>query len=163
MNRENMTAQETPTPTRTTVLHVGGLQWATSARGIEHTLTARPGVLQVDANALSQTATVIFDPTRTSLDELQGWIRECGYHCAGESVPTHVCAPADQLPTPTHHHDHGAHPSHPPLPGTPPEIHPAAEPDHGEHAGHAAPETSCLLYTSPSPRDRQKSRMPSSA
>ena len=27
----------------------------------------------------------------------------------------------------------------------------------------AAPATSCLLYTSPSPRDRQKSRMPSSA
>ena len=25
------------------------------------------------------------------------------------------------------------------------------------------PETPCLLYTSPSPRDRQKSRMPSSA
>ena len=27
----------------------------------------------------------------------------------------------------------------------------------------AAPEEPCLLYTSPSPRDRQKSRMPSSA
>ena len=27
----------------------------------------------------------------------------------------------------------------------------------------AAQELSCLLYTSPSPRDRQKSRMPSSA
>ena len=27
----------------------------------------------------------------------------------------------------------------------------------------AAPSTFCLLYTSPSPRDRQKSRMPSSA
>ena len=26
-----------------------------------------------------------------------------------------------------------------------------------------APENTCLLYTSPSPRDRQKSRMPSSA
>ena len=26
-----------------------------------------------------------------------------------------------------------------------------------------APATDCLLYTSPSPRDRQKSRMPSSA
>ena len=26
-----------------------------------------------------------------------------------------------------------------------------------------APDTTCLLYTSPSPRDRQKSRMPSSA
>ena len=33
-------------------------------------------------------------------------------------------------------------------------------------AGHAPTEavpTACLLYTSPSPRDRQKSRMPSSA
>ena len=29
--------------------------------------------------------------------------------------------------------------------------------------GGATSSTSCLLYTSPSPRDRQKSRMPSSA
>ena len=29
--------------------------------------------------------------------------------------------------------------------------------------GAAAERQSCLLYTSPSPRDRQKSRMPSSA
>ena len=29
--------------------------------------------------------------------------------------------------------------------------------------GLAAPQIGCLLYTSPSPRDRQKSRMPSSA
>ena len=29
--------------------------------------------------------------------------------------------------------------------------------------GSFAPLVSCLLYTSPSPRDRQKSRMPSSA
>eukprot|EP01015_Nassula_variabilis_P030948 TRINITY_DN6891_c0_g1_i1.p1 TRINITY_DN6891_c0_g1~~TRINITY_DN6891_c0_g1_i1.p1 ORF type:complete len:188 (+),score=46.34 TRINITY_DN6891_c0_g1_i1:63-626(+) len=32
--------------------------------------------------------------------------------------------------------------------------------DNGEEFGHLDP---CLLYTSPSPRDRQKSRMPSSA
>jgi len=133
-----MTAQETPTPTRMTVLHVGGLQWATSARSVEHTLTARPGVIDVEANALSQTATVTFDSTRTTLDDLQGWIRECGYHCAGESVPTHVCAPADQLPIATRHQSHGAHIAQHSLPGTPPEIHPAAEPDHGEHAGHPA-------------------------
>ena len=31
-----------------------------------------------------------------------------------------------------------------------------------EHLGRAV-YTGCLLYTSPSPRDRQKSRMPSSA
>ena len=32
-----------------------------------------------------------------------------------------------------------------------------------QYPGHAAPHWPCLLYTSPSPRDRQKSRMPSSA
>ena len=34
---------------------------------------------------------------------------------------------------------------------------------YGESAEMTAPSTICLLYTSPSPRDRQKSRMPSSA
>ena len=32
-----------------------------------------------------------------------------------------------------------------------------------ENIGYAAATEICLLYTSPSPRDRQKSRMPSSA
>ena len=31
------------------------------------------------------------------------------------------------------------------------------------HSNTRADSTACLLYTSPSPRDRQKSRMPSSA
>jgi len=139
-----MTTQETPTPTRVVVVHVGGLQWATSARSIEHTLTARPGVLDVEANAVSQTATITFDPTRTSLDELQAWVRECGYHCAGESVPTHVCAPADQLATPGRHADHGAHSDHHAVPGQSrhahrgAEVHPEGEGEPGEHAGHPA-------------------------
>ena len=33
----------------------------------------------------------------------------------------------------------------------------------GAHFSDAAYSEACLLYTSPSPRDRQKSRMPSSA
>ncbi|MBK8460634.1 MAG: heavy metal translocating P-type ATPase [Micropruina sp.] len=90
--------------TRTTVLHVGGLHWASSAAGIERVLSGRPGVLEVEANAVSQTATVTFDPESTSVDHLGEWVRECGYHCAGESVPTHVCEPqSDNRP-----HDHGA-------------------------------------------------------
>ena len=32
-----------------------------------------------------------------------------------------------------------------------------------QHIGNSARHQTCLLYTSPSPRDRQKSRMPSSA
>jgi P-type Cu2+ transporter len=135
-----MTAQETPTPTRVVVVHVGGLQWATSARSIEHTLTARPGVLDVEANAVSQTATITFDPTRTTLDDLQTWVRECGYHCAGESLPTHVCAPAEQLDEPGRH-EGGAHPARRAVPGPPRQISASTvlEPDHGAHAGRAAP------------------------
>jgi Cu2+-exporting ATPase len=137
-----MTTQETPTPTKMAVLHVGGLHWATSVGGIERALAARPGVLAVDANAISQTATVTYDPTRTRLDDLQSWIRECGYHCAGESVPTHVCEPADQIPSPTLHQGHGAHDAHHSVAGTPRETQPAAEPDHGEHGAHPAPSMS---------------------
>src|SRR5450759_568017 len=135
-----MTTNETATPTQRTILHVGGLHWATSARGIEHTLTARPGVLGVEASALSQTATITFDPTRTSLDDLQTWIRECGYHCAGESLPTHVCAPAAQLDEPGRH-ECGAHPARRSVPGPPPQISASTvlEPNHGAQAGHAAP------------------------
>ena len=137
-----MTTQQTPAQARTTVLHVGGLQWATSARGVEHTLADRPGVLDVEASAVSQTATVTFDPAHTSREDLQGWIRECGYHCAGESLPTHVCAPADQVTAPSRHQGHGAHAGHHGAPGTPQEIPVVVAPDHGEHAGHPAPATS---------------------
>ena len=35
--------------------------------------------------------------------------------------------------------------------------------DGGIGMGFGVTSTTCLLYTSPSPRDRQKSRMPSSA
>ena len=37
------------------------------------------------------------------------------------------------------------------------------QPEHAEWLAAKIQPTSCLLYTSPSPRDRQKSRMPSSA
>ena len=34
-----------------------------------------------------QTATVTYDPARTSVAELAGWVRDCGYHCAGPVGP----------------------------------------------------------------------------
>ncbi|MGD9527683.1 MAG: heavy metal translocating P-type ATPase, partial [Pseudonocardia sp.] len=42
---------------------------------------------------VAQTATVVYDPEATSVAELAGWIRDCGYHCQGRSVPHHVCDP----------------------------------------------------------------------
>jgi Cu2+-exporting ATPase len=77
----------------TTVLHVGGLHYASEKAVVEHALGGRPGVVAVEANPVSQTATVTFDPDITSVADLQTWIEECGYHCAGRSVPGHVCDP----------------------------------------------------------------------
>lgn len=78
---------------RTVVLELDGLHWATQRQAVEATLGRRIGVTAVDANPVSQTATVTFDPSLTSVEELAGWVEECGYHCRGESVPDHVCAP----------------------------------------------------------------------
>lgn len=99
----------------TVVLEVQGLNWATQKATIEAVLGRRQGVLGVDANPVAQTATVTVDTTRTSVAELRTWVEECGYHCAGQSVPGHIC---DPLAEPVHAeveagqvapHDH-AHP-----------------------------------------------------
>ena len=75
------------------VIEVSGVQWATQKHAVESVLGARPGVDSVVANPVAQTATVRFDPRITSIVDLQRWVRECGYHCAGLSVPSHVCDP----------------------------------------------------------------------
>lgn len=77
----------------TAVLDVRGLYWASEQNVVAAVLGRRPGVLGVEVNPVAQTATVVFDPGRTSLAELRGWVTECGYHCAGQSVPAHVCDP----------------------------------------------------------------------
>lgn len=60
---------------------------------VEKAIGRRPGVEEVEANPVAQTATVTYDPDRTSVEELRDWIIECGYHCAGQSVPEHICDP----------------------------------------------------------------------
>jgi Cu2+-exporting ATPase len=103
---ERVGMSTTVTDPTTVVLHVGGLQYASEQSVVEGVLGRRPGVICVQANPVAQTATVSFDPQRTSIVELQRWVRECGYHCAGQSVPGHVC---DPLVSPDHGpHDHAA-------------------------------------------------------
>jgi P-type Cu2+ transporter len=80
----------------TVIVHTGGLNWATEKNVVERRLGQRPGVLLVDANPVAQTATVTIDPATTSIADLQGWIRDCGLHCAGMSVPSHVCDPMEE-------------------------------------------------------------------
>ncbi|EHB55262.1 heavy metal translocating P-type ATPase [Mycolicibacterium rhodesiae JS60] len=82
--------------TTKTVLDVRGLHWATSASVVESTLLRRPGVSAVQANAVNQTATVVFDSDATSIAELAKWVQDCGFHCAGRSVPDHMCDPMSE-------------------------------------------------------------------
>lgn len=76
--------------TRSVVLELDGLHWATQRSTVEAVLGRQPGVVAVAANPTAQTATVTYDPDRTSIEELAGWVRDCGYHCRGESVPDHI-------------------------------------------------------------------------
>jgi Cu2+-exporting ATPase len=105
----------------TAVLHVGGLNYASQKSVVERALGRRPGVLAVDANPVAQTATVTYDAAQTSIEELRRWVEECGMHCAGQSVPGHMCDPmaephaavhdhaAVQRAEHAHGHGHGGH------------------------------------------------------
>jgi Cu2+-exporting ATPase len=77
----------------TAVLQVSGVHWGSEKARVEAILGRRPGVEAVDANPVAQSATVTYDPTVTSIADLSAWVRDCGYHCAGQSVPTHTCDP----------------------------------------------------------------------
>jgi Cu2+-exporting ATPase len=77
----------------TIVLDTRGLQWASEKATVEAILRRLEGVIEVEANPVAQTATVRYDPGRTSQRVLVQWVRDCGLHCAGQSVPHHVCDP----------------------------------------------------------------------
>jgi P-type Cu2+ transporter len=121
----------------TAVLEVSGVHWASSKNVAEAVLSRRHGILSVDVNPVAQTATVTYDPSRTSVRELRDWVRDCGFHCAGQSVPHHICDPMTEPSSMAHHMTHAEvhdqHAGH---------AHPAtaapAEPTHREHADHPA-------------------------
>ncbi|MET3161813.1 UNVERIFIED_ORG: Cu2+-exporting ATPase [Arthrobacter sp. UYEF10] len=109
--------------TQTAVMEVSGVHWASSKSVAEAMLSRRPGVLSVEANPVSQTANVTFDPAKTSIADLASWVRDCGYHCSGQSVPDHICDPM---------HESGSAPSARAGHGT-------AEHRPSAHEGHTAP------------------------
>ena len=105
----------------TAVVEASGMLRASEKAVVEEVLRRRPGVEEVEANPVAQTATVSFDPVKTSVEELQHWVEECGYHCAGQSVPSHVCDPLLE-----------------PSPAAEPRVEEARPPEHAPHEhGHA--------------------------
>jgi Cu2+-exporting ATPase len=127
--------------TRTVVLEVEGLSWASSKATVEATLLRQAGVTDVEANPVSQTANVTYNPELTSQAQLRQWIIECGYHCAGQSVPEHICDPADD-PTEAVHttEPHVASPGSAPSPPSKSSAHEhAATASHEPGSAGAAP------------------------
>jgi P-type Cu2+ transporter len=110
--------------TATAVLHVGGMYRGSEDAPVEAALGRHPGVVSVEASAAAQSATVVYDPAITSIHELRSWVEECGFHCAGQSVPGHICDPLMEADAPARPADKAAAAR--------------AEAAHGDgHGGHA--------------------------
>lgn len=95
---------------KTSVIEVGGLVSVLSARGVEKQLSKLTGVKNVEVNYVASSATVVYDETITDLKRIKTKVHECGYHCAGERLPSHVCAPEDPpavAAAPVTHAGHG--------------------------------------------------------
>ena len=75
----------------TSTLEVGDLFSVLGAHGIERQLERVAGVGRVSVNPVSGSTTVVYDPEKTNVAAIQAAIEECGFHCAGEALPRHVC------------------------------------------------------------------------
>lgn len=120
--------------TQTAIMEVQGTHWASSKVVVESMLSRHPGVLNVDANPIAQTANITFDAELTSIAKLASWIRECGFHCAGRSVPDHICDPMQEEERPTaEQQDHTGHSQRSVSESQPADhaVKPSA--DHGQH------------------------------
>jgi len=134
---------------KTSTVEVGELISSLSAAGVQRQIAGLPGVHHVDVNYVAGSATVHYDETKISLEDIRRRVIECGYHCRGEMLPTHVCPPEGHAGVHAEHaaHDHAAHGAHghaahtaaassastPVATKAPP---PAAHAGHEAHAGH---------------------------
>ncbi len=76
---------------RTITVEVRDLFATLSTQGIEKQLMRLAGVTGAVVNPVSCMATITYDPERTGPVEIMSTIEACGHHCAGESLPRHLC------------------------------------------------------------------------
>jgi len=106
---------------KSVILCVHGMLCSGDGLGVEKRLSKHPAIHKVEANYLNCTATIHYDETAITLQEIKDLVGECGFHCGGESLPEHVCKSGD--PT-SEHHDHSGH---------------TMTETHEGHAGHEMP------------------------
>ena len=73
-------------------LEVGDLFSVLGAQGLERQLQRVAGIAHASVNPVSGSTTIEYDPAKTSVSVIQAAIEDCGFHCAGEALPRHVCA-----------------------------------------------------------------------
>ena len=83
---------------KTATLDVGGMLSILDYQAVEKQLGRIPGVRRATASSVSNSATVEYDDTVTSVAALKDKINECGFHCTGQIVPKHVCEPHPGMP-----------------------------------------------------------------
>jgi Cu2+-exporting ATPase len=142
---------------KTSTVEVGELVSSLSAAGVQRQIAALPGVHHVDVNYVAGSATVHYDETKTSLEDIRRRIVECGYHCRGEMLPAHVCPPEGHAEH-AGHEGHGAHAGHAghvaattpavsgAAPKTPPAVPHAGHAAHAGHGGEAAHQMSDMMH-----------------
>src|SRR6516165_3014863 len=78
---------------KTATLDVGGMLSLLDYQAVENQLGSIPGVQRATASVASNSVTVEYDETVTSVAALKAKINECGFHCTGQMMPKHVCEP----------------------------------------------------------------------
>jgi Cu2+-exporting ATPase len=78
---------------KTATLDVGGMPSILDYRAVEKQLGRIPGVQRAAASTASNSVTVEYDETVTSVAALRDKVNECGFHCTGQIMPKHVCEP----------------------------------------------------------------------
>ncbi len=97
---------------RTTTVDVTSFQTPLDPLVVEKRVRALPGVHNVTANFASASATVTYDEQVTDVERLRQAVRDCGFHCRGEVVPRHVCAPGEDTVAPDDPRSPSQHPPH---------------------------------------------------
>ena len=83
---------------KTATLDVGGMLAMLDYQAVEKQLSRIPGVQRATASIASNSATVEYDETVTSVAALKDKINECGFHCTCQIMPKHVCEPLPGMP-----------------------------------------------------------------
>ena len=88
---------------KTVVISIDGMMSICDGLGVEKRLLNYPSIHDIEANFLTGTATVKYDESKVTLEEIKKLISECRYHCSGEQVPTHIISkPLDPRPPDSH-------------------------------------------------------------